>query len=117
MPLITSTPYYVEPFTLNNVSYVQDMALDSHSPQPTYMDMKPDGTKLFFMNGDPDFFEYELSTAWDISTMTHTLTADNVNDPSGSQGGFQFSADGTRIFTPGGAAASFSYWNDYNLSP
>ena len=105
------------PWDISTASYVQDKALDSHSPQPTWMDMKPDGTKLFFMNGQPDFFEYELSTAWDISTMTHVLTADNPLNPSASNQGFQFSADGTRIFTPGGGAGSFSWWSDFNLSP
>lgn len=58
---------------------------------------KPDGTKLFVTDIDDFLYAYNLSTAWDISTMSSagnkdlTSTFDNMRGP-------YFSPDGTKFF-------------------
>jgi len=72
------------------------------NPQDLFF--KPDGTKLFVVAGGNDMiYEYNLSTAWDVTTAgiaattsTRTLTADEY-DPRA----IGFSTDGTNMYILG----------------
>ena len=43
---------------------------------PFSIDFNATGTEVFFMAETREFLQFSLSTAWDISTATHTLTKD-----------------------------------------
>ena len=64
---------------------------------------KPDGTKLYIFAFSVDtVYEYDLSTAWDITSATDTgnsLTTDAQGEASPS--GFVFKPDGTEMYTIG----------------
>jgi|26BtaG_2_1085354.scaffolds.fasta_scaffold11840_2 hypothetical protein len=58
---------------------------------------KPDGTKLYVMS-QSFIYQYDLSTPWDISTITENgIKAVGVND----LGGMNFNEDGTRLYSVG----------------
>lgn len=76
--------------------------------------LSPDGTKLFSMELlDTTFFEYDLSTPYDITTATF-ITSVTVTPPGGSNlYGVDFSLDGTKLYTYATQADSLV---QYNLS-
>ena len=57
---------------------------------------KPDGTKLYTTDVDDNAYQYSLSTAWDITTISYVQLFDmgNVRDVRG----MYFSPDGTKFF-------------------
>ena len=57
---------------------------------------KPDGTKLFTTDVDDNAYQYSLSTAWDITTISYVKLFDmgNVRDLRG----MYFSPDGTKFY-------------------
>ena len=75
---------------------------------------KPDGTKMFVVGKTQDkIFEFDLSTAFDISTATissneynHGLEDDDATD-------IKFNSDGTKLFLAGAGDQEI---NEYNLS-
>ena len=58
---------------------------------------KPDGTKMWCSDIDDYLYEYTLSTAWDISTMSFTRSRGFTN-PFNNFRGLYFSPDGTKFF-------------------
>ena len=77
MPLITTSPYAVESteFTLNNISFVQSASVITNTPQIQGLFFKPDGLKMYTCgNVSDDVHEYDLSVAWDISTLSYLQT-------------------------------------------
>ena len=89
-----------------------DHTTDNRQHKVQSVEINDDGTKLFllfFDNEDSDvggrLYEYNLSTPYDVSTLSLVLTAgiavpdttSGVNNPSG----MKFSSDGKRIFIVG----------------
>lgn len=58
---------------------------------------KPDGTKVWCSDLDDFLYEYTLSTAWDISTISYTRSL-NLTSPFNQFSGLYFSPDGTKLF-------------------
>lgn len=61
------------------------------------MFFKPDGTKLFVSDVDDFLYAYDLSTAWDISTMS-SAGSKNLTAPFNNLRGPYFKPDGTKFF-------------------
>lgn len=81
---------------LSTASYEASKAINNPTQNATWavdaMAFKPDGAKLF-VSGSGFLQEYSLSTAWDISTATHSqTTAVGVR-------GLAFKPDGTALLT------------------
>jgi len=74
---------------------------------------KPDGTKMYFVGNDGnDVNEYNLSTAWDISTASFNQT-ESVNSQEGNPSGIFFKPDGLKMYIVG---RSSNKVHEYNLS-
>jgi len=75
--------------------------IGSNSGFPTDITFKPDGTKMYIpdASGD-DIDEYDLSTAWDISTASYLQRFSVASQDTGPQA-VQFKPDGTKMFVAG----------------
>ena len=68
----------------------------SHLTQPRALALSVDGTKMYCSQNTGDVRQYELSTAWDLTTYSGgTSTAANL----GSLDHIVFKPDGTRVWT------------------
>jgi DNA-binding beta-propeller fold protein YncE len=80
---------------------------------PKSLFFKPDGTKMYVMGGaGRDVNEYDLSTAWAISTATFLQTFSVASQDLVTSGLF-FKPDGTKMYITGGVNDSIF---EYNLS-
>lgn len=87
----------------------------SQETQPTAVEFKPDGTKMYVIGytGD-DINEYSLSTAWDISTATFTTNSVSTASADATPFGLSFKPDGTKVFILGGGTDEV---NEFSLDP
>ena len=74
----------------------------SQVPVPASLYFRPDGLKLYVVDGSTngDVYQYSLSTAWDITTISY----DNINQSSigeSSPQGLFFKPDGTKMYITG----------------
>ena len=75
--------------------------LGSNSAFPTDITFKPDGTKMYVTDGNgDDIDEYDLSTAWDITTASYLQNFSVASQDDGPQA-VQFKPDGTKMFVAG----------------
>ena len=83
--------------TTGTVSLVQSQSVSTEDRNPVGLTFKPDGTKMY-ITGDSgnEIDEYDLGTAWDISTKTFVQVKTGVSN--GSPGNISFSPDGTKMF-------------------
>jgi DNA-binding beta-propeller fold protein YncE len=114
-----SAVWYDSPYTWTNpnlatASY-DSVSLDV-SGQDTFprgIFFKDDGLKLYLV-GDAgnDVNEYNLSTAWDVSTATHSQVG-SVSTEESQPSGLFFKADGTKMYISGFNGDEV---NEYNLT-
>ena len=63
---------------------------------------KPDGTKMYIVGQDTDnVYEYDLSTAWDISTKTYNSNSLAVGSQENTPRAMFFKPDGTKMYIVG----------------
>jgi DNA-binding beta-propeller fold protein YncE len=103
----------INQYKVSTASFVQNFSVSAQETEPTGIAFNTDGTKMFIVgnNGD-DINEYNLSTAFDISTAVYSQNFD-VSGQDSSPNGIAFNNDGTKMFIAGGLG------NDviqYNLS-
>jgi len=68
---------------------------------------KPDGTKFYIVGNTNDtVFEYDLSSAWDISTASYSANSFSVNSQDATPAGVFFREDGLRMYVVGLASDS-----------
>ena len=91
----------------DNVSF----SLASQDTDTQGMFFKPDGTKMYVTGAsDNDVNEYNLSTAWDVSSASFLQNFD-VSAQSTSLRDISFKLDGTKMYVVGG-----NYIYEYDLS-
>ena len=102
---ITETGSYA-----NNYWDLDDAVLETESPAmssennlPHGIWFKPDGTRYFMVGsqgGAEGVFEYEMSTAWDVSTATYTGNVHNLapHYVADAWRSVSFNPDGTKMF-------------------
>jgi sugar lactone lactonase YvrE len=92
---------------------VQSFSVSAQETNASGISFKDDGTKMYIVGTTSDnISEYDLSSAWDISTASYLQNYALTLFPTNSQGnvtGLYFKPDGTRIF-----CTNFS--NDRNYS-
>ena len=90
-----------------------------NTPRATYF--KSDSSKMYIVGTSANVFQYSLSTAWDIESLSYdnkkySLGGVNITSPRG----LTFNADGTRMFVSGtgvsGSTAIISNMAGYELS-
>jgi hypothetical protein len=100
-------------WNISTASYVQNFSVAAQEVNPTDVFFKPDGTKMYIVgtSGD-DVNEYNLSSAWDITSATY-LQVFSVAAQETLPTGLFFKPDGTKMYIVGTANDRV---NEYNLS-
>ena len=85
-----------------SASYVTEFGVATQEANPEAVEFKPDGTKMYITgtSGD-DINEYDLSTAWDISTATYSQTSSSMSGTETAPRGMAFKPDGTSVWVVG----------------
>ena len=132
----TSTPYgiYVKPdgtkfyiagsgyiweysmstaYDVSTATYVQNFSITAQESSITGVEFKTDGTKMYVIgtSGD-DVNEYDLSTAWDISTASYSQNF-SIGAQETAPYAVRFKTDGTKFFVTGSTGDDV---NEYSLS-
>ncbi len=86
---------------VTSASYLQNFSVAAQETVPTGIFFKPDGTKMYIIGqaGD-DVNEYDLSTAWDVSTASY-LQNFSVAAQETTPTGIFFKPDGTKMYVIG----------------
>jgi DNA-binding beta-propeller fold protein YncE len=98
---------------VSTASYVQGFSVATEEVSPNGLFFKPDGTKMYVIgqSGD-DVNEYDLSTAWDISTASY-LQNFSVSAKETQPSDVFFSSDGTKFYITGTSSDSV---HEYSMS-
>ena len=98
---------------ISSASYLQNFSIASQETNPTGLFFKPDGLKMYVVgvSGD-EVNEYDLSTAWDISSASY-LQNFSVSGQDTNPHGLFFKPDGTKMYVAGNSGNDI---NEYNLS-
>lgn len=102
---------------ISTLSYVRALSVSQYQTVPTGVEFKSDGTKMYVVGDTSDrVTEYDLSTAWDISTASFVQHYGvNTNSPIPSE--VRFKPDGTKMFVShqGGSSGNDAV-SEYSLS-
>jgi sugar lactone lactonase YvrE len=120
MYVVGSTGDDVNEYTLStawNIStavFVQLFSIAAQETTPTAISFKPDGTKMYVLGTTTDtVYEYELTTAWNVSTAVYTIPIISLSAQDSNMLGITFNSDGTKMFAAGNNSQSIY---EYNLS-
>ena len=101
------------PWDISKLSYLQSFSVSSQSTNPTGVFFKPDGTKMYVScNANDSAYEYDLSTAWDVSTASYLQSFSLLAQDASIQDLF-FKPDGAKMYIVGGVNDSVY---EYDLS-
>jgi len=98
---------------VSSASYVQVFSVSAQDTDPIGLFFKPDGLKMYVVgNAGQDINEYNLSTAWNVSTASY-LQNFSVAAQDSSPAGLFFKPDGLKMYVVGNAQDEI---NEYSLS-
>ena len=103
----------VEGWNVSTAVFVQSKSVSAQELDPYGLSFKPDGLKMYILGTSGlDVNEYNLSTAWDISTAVF-LQSKSISGQETNPRGLFFKPDGTKMYLIG---LSGDDVNEYNLS-
>jgi sugar lactone lactonase YvrE len=89
------------PWDISTSVYLQNFSVSSQETTPYGLFFKPDGTKMYVVGATNNtIYEYNLSSAWNVSTATYAQNFSVLTQETGSEGLF-FKPDGTQFFVIG----------------
>jgi len=95
-----STPWLVSSSSYDNVSFPFQTPTGETTPRD--LTFSSDGTKIYIVGSSQDaVFQFDLSTAWDVSTTSYNSVSLDVSSENGNPTGLTFSPDGLRMFMIG----------------
>ena len=98
---------------ISTASFLQLFSVSAQETQPRSIFFKPDGTKMYVVGTVGDkVYEYDLSTAWDVSTASF-LQDFSVSAQENAPLGLYFKLDGSKMYVIGSTGDDV---NEYNLS-
>jgi len=98
---------------ITTASFVQSFSVNSQETTPEGIFFKPDGTKMYICgNASDSVHEYNLATAWDISTASFNQSF-SVSAQEGAPRAVSFKPDGTTMLIGGPVSDSIL---QYSLS-
>jgi DNA-binding beta-propeller fold protein YncE len=90
---------------VSTASYLQNFSVASQETAPSGLFFKPDGTKMYVIGLFQDsVYEYDLSSAWDVSTASFTYPTTNYFSVAAQETipqGVFFKPDGTKMYVIG----------------
>ena len=105
-----STAYDISTATYDN-TYLN---VSGQNTRQRDLRFKPDGTVLYMVGSTPDgVWQYNLSTAWDLSTASYSNKTINVGSQDTNPASLVLSADGTKVYIGGYHSKTLF---QYNLS-
>jgi len=88
-------------FDVSTASFVRSFDVSSQANNPGSPVFKPDGSRLYVVgSGSSTVVQYNLSTAFDISTASFSQSFD-VSTQDGSPSGLDFKPDGSQLYVTG----------------
>ena len=97
------------PWDVSSSSYIRAQSVAAQETIPTGLFFKPDGTKMYIVGRqNVEVIEYNLSTAWDVSSETYS-TFFSVNSQETNPQDLFFKPDGTKMYVVGGTDAVYEY--------
>lgn len=104
---------------ISSASHVRAFSVATEQTSPTGIFFKPDGTKMYISgNSGDEINEYDLSTAWNISTASHVQVITVSSQDSFPTDVF-FKDDGTKMFVAGlvsGAVFEYDLSTSWDIS-
>jgi len=98
---------------ISTASYVQNFRVAAQDTLPRGLFFKTDGTKMYVLGFlGQDINEYDLSTAWDVSTASFIQLFSVATEETGPTG-LSFKPDGTKVYVLGNSGDDV---NEYGLS-
>jgi len=86
---------------VSSATFVRSFSVSSQETTPECVTFKPDGTKMYIVGGVIDGVrEYNLGTAWDISTAAYSQGF-STSAKEGQPSGISFKSDGTSMYVIG----------------
>jgi hypothetical protein len=99
-------------WNISTASYLQNFSVSGQTSSPQDVFFKPDGLKMYVLDLTNDtVLEYDLSSAWNISTALY-LQNFSVTSQESSPQGFFFRDDGAKMYVIGITGDDV---NEYNL--
>jgi DNA-binding beta-propeller fold protein YncE len=97
-------------WSINSLTYLQSFSVSSQDTFPSALAFKPDGTKMYVLGATGDsVYEYDLSSAWNVSTAIYTESFSVGLQETGPTG-LTFEPDGTSMYVVGtGSNAVWRY--------
>ena len=91
----------------------QEFSLATENISPRAIYFKPDGTKMYMagISGTDMVYEYNLSTAWDLTSITYYQQLDVNATTSNVINNLIFSDDGTKMYILNGTLDDIFQWN------
>lgn len=89
-------------------------SVSSEDTNPRSIFFKPDGTRMFMLGDGKTVYQYDLSTAWDVTTAALFVGTKSVSSETNSPTSIFFKPDGTRMFMLGNNPNNTAY--QYDLS-
>jgi hypothetical protein len=100
-------------WNVTTASYLQSFSVAAQETNPDGLFFKPDGLKMYVLGQNSDYVnEYDLSTAWDISTASYLRRFSIVAQDTVARGLF-FKPDGLKMYVAGDSTNTIY---EYNLS-
>jgi len=97
---------------VSSASYLQNFSVATEDTVPRALFFKPDGTKMYILGGvGDDVNEYNLSSAWDVTTASYVQNFSVTTQESNPRSIF-FKDDGTKMYVTGNDGDEV---NEYNL--
>jgi sugar lactone lactonase YvrE len=93
-----STAWDMSTASYDNTSF----SVSTQSTFPEDVQFKTDGTSFYVSDRANDaIYQYDLSTAWDISTASYASKSFSVNSQEGASFAIVFKPDGTKVYVVG----------------
>jgi len=88
-------------YDISSAVFNQSFDVSGQDNSPQGVDFKPDGTKMYVVGSqNADIYEYNLGTAYDISTASLNQSFD-TSGQDGTPQSLEFNLDGTKMFIVG----------------
>ena len=99
----------------STATFTQSFDLSNEANFPRGLFVRHDGKKLYIADSSPtdDVFEYDLATAWDVSTMSFSGNSFSVTTQEATPSGISFKPDGSKMYVVGNASGNV---NEYDLT-
>ena len=111
---VTGVSLVLNGWDISTAAYNQNFSFSSQASSMRTGFFKPDGTKMYMGSISTNtIYEYNLSTAWDVSTAVYSTNSKSISSQEDAVSGLFFKTDGTKMYLCGKTGDDV---NEYNLS-